>query len=158
MSPDEASIRDLVSKWQAATRSGDAATVLSLMTDDVVFENTGDQRLEGQAAVCGFFRRFFETTPMAWFDTEDMFAVGDRCVVRWILTFNKEEPERGRVRGVDVFRVGDGRVAEKFSYVKSAEVVRKLGLQPGGSKVSVALLPAEDGRRRRPPAGPALRM
>jgi predicted SnoaL-like aldol condensation-catalyzing enzyme len=99
----------------------------------VPFENTGDQRFEGQEAVCAFFRRFFETTPMAWFDTEDMFAVGDRCAVRWTLSFNKEEPERGRVRGVDVFRVGSGRVAEKFSYVKSAEVVRKLGLQLGGS-------------------------
>jgi steroid delta-isomerase-like uncharacterized protein len=122
-----------IERFNDAFNQHDVDSLTKLMTDDVVFENTGDQRFEGQEAVCAFFHRFFETTPMAWFDTEDMFAAGDRCVVRWTLSFNREEPERGHVRGVDVFRVRDGRVIEKFSYVKSAEVVRKLGLQLGGS-------------------------
>jgi uncharacterized protein (TIGR02246 family) len=34
---DEQAIRDLVSRWMEASRKGDAATVLSLITDDVVF-------------------------------------------------------------------------------------------------------------------------
>jgi uncharacterized protein (TIGR02246 family) len=34
---DEQQIRDLVATWMAATRDGDVDTVLSLMTDDVVF-------------------------------------------------------------------------------------------------------------------------
>lgn len=37
MSRDEEQIRALVEKWHAATRAGDVQTVLSLMTDDVVF-------------------------------------------------------------------------------------------------------------------------
>jgi uncharacterized protein (TIGR02246 family) len=37
VSPDEQQIRDLVARWMAATRAGDVDTVLSLMTDDVVF-------------------------------------------------------------------------------------------------------------------------
>ena len=37
MSDDEQAIRDLVAKWMAATQAGDTATVLGLMTDDVVF-------------------------------------------------------------------------------------------------------------------------
>ena len=37
MSSDEQEIRELVSTWMAATKSGDVDTVLSLMTDDVVF-------------------------------------------------------------------------------------------------------------------------
>ena len=37
MSPDEQQIRDLVATWMSATRAGDIDTVLSLMTDDVVF-------------------------------------------------------------------------------------------------------------------------
>ena len=37
MSEDERAIRDLVETWFAATRRGDIATVLGLMTDDVVF-------------------------------------------------------------------------------------------------------------------------
>jgi len=34
---DEAAIRKLVDTWLAASKAGDIATVLSLMTDDVVF-------------------------------------------------------------------------------------------------------------------------
>jgi uncharacterized protein (TIGR02246 family) len=37
MATDEQQIRDLLAKWMAATKTGDVATVLSLMTDDVVF-------------------------------------------------------------------------------------------------------------------------
>lgn len=37
MTDDERAIRTLVDTWMTATRSGDTATVLSLMADDVVF-------------------------------------------------------------------------------------------------------------------------
>jgi uncharacterized protein (TIGR02246 family) len=37
MSDNERAIRDLIAKWMAASQAGDTATVLSLMTDDVVF-------------------------------------------------------------------------------------------------------------------------
>jgi uncharacterized protein (TIGR02246 family) len=37
MIDDERAIRALIDTWMAATKSGDAATVLDLMTDDVVF-------------------------------------------------------------------------------------------------------------------------
>lgn len=41
MSDDEKAIRDLVSKWMAASKAGDVPTVLSLMSDDVVFMTPG---------------------------------------------------------------------------------------------------------------------
>lgn len=37
MNSDEAQIRQLITTWMAATKSGDVDTVLGLMTDDVVF-------------------------------------------------------------------------------------------------------------------------
>jgi uncharacterized protein (TIGR02246 family) len=37
MTDDERAIRELVATWMAASQSGDAATVLGLMADDVVF-------------------------------------------------------------------------------------------------------------------------
>lgn len=40
---DEKEIRDLVHTWMAATKAGDAATVLGLMTDDVVFLVPGQE-------------------------------------------------------------------------------------------------------------------
>jgi uncharacterized protein (TIGR02246 family) len=43
MTDDERAIRAVVDTWFAATRSGDLETVLSLMTDDVVFMVPGQQ-------------------------------------------------------------------------------------------------------------------
>ncbi len=43
MSPDEQAIRDLVTRWIDATKAGDTKTVLSLMTDDVVFMVPGHE-------------------------------------------------------------------------------------------------------------------
>jgi len=37
MSPDERAIRELVDTWMKASRAGDTETVLSLMSDDVIF-------------------------------------------------------------------------------------------------------------------------
>ena len=73
--------------------------------------------------------RAFELMDAGWFDTEEAFVVGDRCVVLWTYAFVRGEPERGTVRGVDVFRVEGPRVAEKLSYIKSEDFVHRLGLQ-----------------------------
>jgi uncharacterized protein (TIGR02246 family) len=41
MANDERAIRDLVETWMQASRTGDTATVLSLMTHDVIFQVPG---------------------------------------------------------------------------------------------------------------------
>jgi uncharacterized protein (TIGR02246 family) len=41
MQNDEQEIRQLVATWMAASKAGDVDTVLSLMTDDVVFSVSG---------------------------------------------------------------------------------------------------------------------
>ena len=41
MTDDERAIRDLVTTWAEASKAGDTATVLSLMTDDVIFQVPG---------------------------------------------------------------------------------------------------------------------
>ena len=43
MTDDERAIRQVVNTWMAASRSGDLATVLSLMTDDVIFMVPGQE-------------------------------------------------------------------------------------------------------------------
>jgi uncharacterized protein (TIGR02246 family) len=43
MTEDERAIRDLVETWMAATKAGDLATVLDLMTDDVIFMTPGSE-------------------------------------------------------------------------------------------------------------------
>lgn len=43
MTDDERAIRDLVDTWMTATKSGDLPTVLSLMTEDVIFMVPGQK-------------------------------------------------------------------------------------------------------------------
>ncbi len=112
---------ETVSAFNAAFNAHDVDAVMRLMTDDVVFENTrpvpDGERHEGQAAVRAFWESFFQRSPKARFAAEESFAAGDRCVVRWVYNWLRDGVP-GHVRGVDVFRVRDGRVAEKLSYVK----------------------------------------
>ena len=70
----------------------------------------------GRDAVRAAWDAFFAASPTAHFDGEEVIVAGDRCIVRWIYTW--QEDGGGRVHGVDVIRVRDGKVAEKFAYVK----------------------------------------
>ena len=49
---------------------------------------------------------------------EESFVHGDRGVLRWRFEWQDEDGAPGHVRGVDVLRFRDGKVCEKFSYVK----------------------------------------
>jgi uncharacterized protein (TIGR02246 family) len=49
MTDDERAIRELVARWMAASQVGDLDTVLSLMTDDVVFMVPGREPFGKQA-------------------------------------------------------------------------------------------------------------
>ncbi len=120
MSKDETQATlDTVEQFNLAFNRLDVDGLMALMTDDVVFENTypapDGERFEGAAAVRAFWERFFAATPLAHFTTEEIFASGDRCVVRWRFDW---DGEGGHIRGVDVMQVRDGKVAEKLSYVK----------------------------------------
>ena len=52
------------------------------------------------------------------FTEEESFVSGDRGVLRWRFDWSDGAGAPGHVRGVDVLRFRDGKVAEKLSYVK----------------------------------------
>lgn len=117
-----AATRATVERFNAAFNRHDVDAIMALMTPDCVFENTSPppdgERVAGAAAVRATWEALFRSSPEAVFETEDSFAAGDRCVVRWRYRWAPDGEAPGHVRGVDVFRVVDGRVAEKLSYVK----------------------------------------
>jgi ketosteroid isomerase-like protein len=118
--PEAAATLAAVEAFNAAFNDHDVDAVMDNMTDDVVFESTsppaGD-RHEGAAAVRAAWEEFFRASPSAHFEAEDVIVAGDRCVVRWIYTWTDADGD-GRIKGVDVLRVRDGKVAEKLAYVK----------------------------------------
>jgi len=67
--------------------------------------------------VVAFWRAWFAQNVDAHFDAEDIIVTGDRAVVRWVYR-KQRNGQPWHLRGVDVFRVLDGKVAEKLAYVK----------------------------------------
>ena len=114
--------RATIEHFNAVFNRHDVDAIMSAMTDDCVFENTypppDGERYEGQAAVRAFWEQFFSSSPQAHIETEELIACGDHCIHRWRYGWANADGTFGHVRGVDIFRVRDGKVAEKFSYVK----------------------------------------
>lgn len=104
-----------VERFNRAFDAHDVPAVMAAMTPDCVFEDTQppDGRRHTGAEVRAAWEVFFRANPTARFIVEDRFATGARVVQQWRYEF-----AGGHVRGIDVFRVRDGRVAEKVSYVK----------------------------------------
>lgn len=111
----------VVRAFNDAFNSHDVDATMALMTEDCVFENTrpapDGTRYEGQAAVRACWDQFFANSPQARFEFGDTFAAGSRCAVSWTYHWVKNGTA-GHVRGVDLFRIRDGKIAEKLSYVK----------------------------------------
>ncbi|MFI5711778.1 TIGR03086 family metal-binding protein [Kribbella sp. NPDC051620] len=106
----------------AAFGAGDVDAIMAQMTEDCVFESTSPApdggRFEGADAVREQWRKLFAETPDPLFETEEWVVRGDRAIVRWRFSWADGDGGRGHVRGVDVLRLRDGKVAEKLSYVK----------------------------------------
>jgi ketosteroid isomerase-like protein len=105
-----------VARFQEAFDAQDVDAVMAAMTPDCVFEDTSPpdgQRHVGPDAVRTAWQRLFAAAPGASFSTEEVIDAGDRVIVRW-----RYEWDGGHVRGVDIFTVHDGLVAEKIAYVK----------------------------------------
>jgi uncharacterized protein (TIGR02246 family) len=96
MSPDEQQIRELVATWMSATRAGDIATVLTLMTDDVVFLVTGKEPF-GKQQFAGNMKPPTPGTPMPKFDghseIEEIRISGDHAYMRTRLTVETTLPD-----------------------------------------------------------------
>jgi hypothetical protein len=106
----------VVEAFGLAWADHDLDAALAMITDDCLFDATGPApdgtRCVGADAIRAAWGPIFADT-RSQFEAEETFQADDRVVQRWRYTF-----DGGHVRGVDLFRVRDGKVAEKLSYVK----------------------------------------
>jgi len=112
----------IVKHFNDSLNAGDAAAMASLLTPDTVFENThpppDGARYAGIDQVRAFWEDFFKGSSSARIEIEEIFAHDDRCVMRWTYRWIDPEGNQGHIRGVDVYRLRGGLIAEKLSYVK----------------------------------------
>jgi ketosteroid isomerase-like protein len=112
----------VVTRFNDALNRRDVDGMMRLMTADCVFDNThpppDGTRYAGQAEVRAFWEDFFQGSQQAWIETEQIFSLGERCVMLWVYRWVDPQGNPGHVRGVDVYTLRDGLIAEKLSYVK----------------------------------------
>lgn len=112
----------IVLEFNEAFNRHDITGMMRLMSDDCVFENTDPAPdgavYSGKEAVTRFWQDFFRESPQAHVEIEEIFGLGNRCIMRWKYDWVDAAGEKGHVRGVDIFQVKEGFICEKLSYVK----------------------------------------
>lgn len=112
----------VVRAFNDALNARDLPGMLACLTPDSVFENTypppDGSRHAGLAEVRAFWEQFFQGSSSARIEVEEIFACGERGVMRWTYHWQNPRGERGHIRGIDLYTLRGGLIAEKFSYVK----------------------------------------
>ncbi|HZW02392.1 MAG TPA: nuclear transport factor 2 family protein, partial [Anaerolineaceae bacterium] len=112
----------LATRFNEALNAGDVDAMMALMSEDCTFENTfpapDGTRYEGKPAVRAFWEAFMQNSRQPRIETEEAISMGDRCVLRWTYHWQDAAGNPGHVRGVDIFRIRNGLIQEKLSYVK----------------------------------------
>ena len=112
----------VVLKFNEAFNRHNVDEMMQCMSDDCVFENTTPAPdgtiYKGKDEVTHFWHKFFLDSPHAHIEIEEIFGLGMHCVMRWKYSWIDVKGEKGNVRGVDIFKVSNGLITEKLSYVK----------------------------------------
>jgi steroid delta-isomerase-like uncharacterized protein len=120
----------LLNEFGAAFNRHDLDALMSMMTDDCVFDaSAGDtvdgERHRGQAAVRAAFADVMAQYPDAqWADARHVVA-GDRALSEWTFKGTRTDGTRVEVRGCDVFTLRDGKIAIKDSFRKNRPALKR---------------------------------
>jgi len=97
MTDDERAIRDLIATWMAASQAGDAATVLGLMTDDVIFMVPGREPF-GKEAFAAASQSMKDVRFEGSYDIREIEVAGGWAYLRNYLTVTMTPPSGEPVR------------------------------------------------------------
>jgi steroid delta-isomerase-like uncharacterized protein len=138
---DGPELQELIDRYNAAWNTHDVEAIVSMHTEDSVFENhvTGDVnvgREEIGRAIDGIFAVF----PDLAFETRRAYVREDLVVQEWTARGTHEGPmtrsgievqptgRKVEYKGMDVIPIRDGLVARKDVYSDSITLLRQLGL------------------------------
>jgi steroid delta-isomerase-like uncharacterized protein len=121
------SVADLVAlldRFADAWNRHDVDALMSMMTDDCVFNASAGpeidgQRSEGNEAVRTAYAAVFESFPDAHWANCRHLILGNRGVSEWTFTGTQKDGRRVEVTGCDLFTFRDGKIAIKNSYRKN---------------------------------------
>ena len=113
----------LLEAFGAAWNAHDLEALLSMVTEDCVFETAAGtevfgNRFVGKDALRQAFAMAWHTWPDAQWLAPVHFVAGDRGVSEWTFAGTDRQGQRTEVRGVDVFVIREGLIARKDTYRK----------------------------------------
>jgi steroid delta-isomerase-like uncharacterized protein len=119
-----ADLLELLQRFADAWNEHDLDALMSMMTDDCVFEasagpDVNGQRSEGREAVRAAYAAVFEAFPDARWANPRHLVLGNRGVSEWTFMGTHRDGKRVEVTGCDLFTFRDGRIAVKNSYRKN---------------------------------------
>ena len=110
----------LMHRFNEAFLSHDPSLLHGLIAEDCVLENTGPapdgSRHEGGDACLAFWAGI-ASNEQSRFEPEEIYAAGDRGIIRWRLRWGEGADES--VRGINLMRIRNGQIVEAMGYVKS---------------------------------------
>ena len=92
---DETAIRQVIETWLAASRSGDLATILTLMTDDVVFMVPGQEPF-GKEGFTASFKKIGNAQMEMTSDIVELRILGEWAYIRNHLDLRITSPDGGQ--------------------------------------------------------------
>ena len=136
-----AELQEFIDRYNAAWNDHDVESIVSMHTDDSVFENhtTGDVNI-GRDAIRGAVTGIFAVFPDLTFDARSQYIRDDLVVQEWTARGTHQGPMNrsgmtieptGRTveyRGMDIIPIRDGLVARKDVYSDGVTLLRQLGL------------------------------
>jgi steroid delta-isomerase-like uncharacterized protein len=138
---DGPELQEFIDRYNAAWNDHDVQTIVSMHTDDSVFENhvTGDVNI-GRDQIASAIEGIFSVFPDLRFETRRVYIREDLVVQEWTASGTHqgtmtrsgiEVPPTGRkveYKGMDVIPIRDGLLARKDVYSDSVTLLRQLGL------------------------------
>ena len=117
----ESASRIVMSFIEAFNRH-DVPAMLQFVSDDCLFDDSSpapDGTLyTGKVAIGQYYQAFFTRFPQAHLKAEELLGYGIRCILRWRLDWTDLSGNSTHLRGIDLFRVQQDLICEKYSYMK----------------------------------------
>lgn len=120
---------EMLQHFADAWNRHDVDAIMSMMTDDCVFDSSAGPDVcgthyEGQAQVRAGVEDVFANFPDAHWGNAQHFVQGDRGVSEWTFTGTRTDGTRVEVNGCDLFTARDGKLSVKNSYRKNRSGVQ----------------------------------
>jgi ketosteroid isomerase-like protein len=125
-----AATRAALDRFYAAYTSGDLEGMLAIMSDDIVVTFNGHGTFHGKTEARPYMTWAGTQLPQLAFHVLHKIVDGERAAVTWDETGTTKRGDAWEARGVDVYRIVNGRIVDITVYSDTEKMARLLDPWP----------------------------